>query len=219
MPRLIIQAAVSNKGDSSGIVLALRIRAAFVQRVPLSAARQCLINPRARSIDAGCRLGHKGGEFGKRLRRVMNSILTRQFNLRACHRWPFPNPGEGLISLPPSAPFCFFFFCTGAEEREWEGSKEREREYGMGCVRRVKPRRLHEKEFSTVVERRAVLQSPPYISFHAYSLTNPLSLPLSLFLSLFSLWCFLSFISLHHGLRMDVQADRRGTGGVIDSLT
>lgn len=35
----------------------------------------------------------------------MNSILTRQFNLRACQDWPFANPGESLIS-----PVSLFFF-------------------------------------------------------------------------------------------------------------
>lgn len=50
-------------------------------------------------IDAGDWLWHKRGEFGKRLQRIMNSILTLQFNLQACQDWPFANPSKSLFSL------------------------------------------------------------------------------------------------------------------------
>lgn len=43
-------------------------------------------------------VAHKRGEFGKRLQMIMNSILTQQFNLRACQDWPSANPAESLIS-------------------------------------------------------------------------------------------------------------------------
>lgn len=74
----------------------------------------------------------------------MNSILTRQFNLRSCQDWPFANPDESLISpvslffpslllhslhtRSPPAPLFYSY-----ADREYTGVKEMERE-GV-CVR------------------------------------------------------------------------------------
>lgn len=74
---------------------------------------------------------------------IMNSILTQQFNLRACQDWPSANPGESLIPpvplfflLPPTftpftlthsppAPLFYSYAdreCTGVKEMERKGS-------------------------------------------------------------------------------------------------
>lgn len=101
----ITQASLLNCGGS-GIVLAIgSVLLLYSKRFRFLTAQQCLINPGLGDIDAGHWPQNKRGEFGKRLRVIMNSILTQQFNLLACQNWPSANPGESLIS-----PVSLFFF-------------------------------------------------------------------------------------------------------------
>lgn len=101
----ITQASLLNCGGSS-IVLAIgSVLLWYSKRFCFLTAQQCLINPGMGDVDAGHWPRHKRGEFGKRLRVIMNSILTQQFNLLACQYWPSANPSESLIS-----PVSLFFF-------------------------------------------------------------------------------------------------------------
>lgn len=101
----ITQASLLNCGGSV-IVLAIgSVLLLYSKRFCFLTAQQCLINPWLWDIDAGHWPRYKRGEFGKRLRVIMNSILSQQFNLQACQDWPSANPNESLIS-----PVSLFFF-------------------------------------------------------------------------------------------------------------
>lgn len=68
------------------IVLAIGSLLTIIQKRSPALRRSTMSN-KSRGVGHGCgalTATQKRGNLGKRLRRIMNSILTRQFNLRAC---------------------------------------------------------------------------------------------------------------------------------------
>lgn len=70
------------------IVLAIGSLLTIIQKRSPTPRRSTMSN-KSRGVGRGCgalTATQKRGNLGKRLQRIMNSILTRQFNLRGCQR-------------------------------------------------------------------------------------------------------------------------------------